>query len=374
MKQIYFDNAATTKPCEAAVAAAVNVMEDTFGNPSSMHAVGFAAEKVILRAAKTISPAVGASENDVIFTSGGTEANNTAIFSATLANKYRAKKIITTRAEHPSILEAVKSLEKEGFETAYLRLTKSGKIDADELHNLVDDNTALVTIAHVNSETGVIAPISELIRAVKAKNARTLFHVDAVQSFRKLKLDFSADYMSLSGHKIHGIKGCGALIAGKGVPLRPHIVGGGQQQNRRSGTENTVSIAAFAAAVGDYRTLNDVSAIKSYIAEKIAEKGAVINSPLDETGSPYILNFSMPRVRSEVALHAFEAEGVYISAGAACSSRKKVSGVLQAYGLPEELAKTALRLSFCPQNTMEEAKAFIAVFNEIMPYLIKYGE
>jgi cysteine desulfurase len=369
---IYFDNAATTKPSQTALSAFTETAEQTFANPSSLHSAGLAAEKVVIRAAKVISSLLSANSEDIIFTSGGTESNNTAIFSAARNHKFKGKKIITTRAEHPSVLEPFAKLASEGFSVCYIPLNEYGEINEQDFLNQIDEDISLISLAIVNSETGTITQADKLAKLAKNKNPNVLFHADGVQAFGKI--DFSLkniDYLSVSAHKIHSTKGIGALWHKKGVPLSPLILGGGQQNGLRSGTENTFGISAFAAAATEIfskkeNNFYNVSNIKHFIREQL-KSSVIFNS--SENSSPYILNFSVPNIRSEVFLHALEAEGIFASSASACSSRKKGSSVLKACGLPKERYDTALRLSFSPYNTVEEAQQFVSVFNSILSYL-----
>jgi len=344
--------------------------------------VGLAAEREIKAAADTISRLLRVHEYSLVFTSGGTEANNAAILSAAKAVRNRRGRLITTKAEHPSVAEAHKALEQRGFDVIYLNLSENGAVDADELSNAVNDDTLLVSIAHVNSETGVIQPIGDLVKIVKDKNPAALFHCDAVQSFGKLDInDFvresGVDTAAFSSHKIHGLKGTGCLYVRRGEAFTPLIMGGGQQRRMRSGTEDTAGIVAFAAAAEEAFSKmqsNDkkVAEIKNIIINGISDigLGIEINGGVI---SPYILNFSIPSVKSEVLLHALDAAGICVSAGTACSRKAKSSPTITAYGLPKWRAEGALRLSFSAANTAGEARFFLEKIGEILPRLAKTG-
>ncbi len=359
---VYLDNSATTKQYDKVTEKMLQCMKDQFGNPSSLHRLGIAAEKEIKDARRTVANVLQAKEEEIYFTSGGTESDNTAILGAAKAGKRRGKKIITSKIEHPAVLEACRYLEqKEGFCCIYLDVDKAGKVNLEQLKKEIDEETILITIMHVNNELGTIQPISEI---GTMKKEGTLFHTDAVQSFgkEKIKLDHSdVDLLSLSGHKIHGPKGIGALYIKQGIHIPSFIYGGGQEKGFRSGTENVPAIAGLGKAVQVaaedlHEKTKHVRNVRQHLMEGIQEKipEVQINSPTGELCSPYILNVSFLGCRGEVLLHTLEQKGIFVSTGSACSSKKKGSHVLKAAGLSDEAIEGAVRFSFSEDNTLEE--------------------
>ena len=366
----YLDNAATTKPCEEAVAAAMLTFTE-FGNPSSLHKMGLKAEKLIKASTKSVSELICCDKNNIIFTSGGTESNNTAIFGA--ASVARTKHAVTTAIEHPSVLEPFRQLEKNGWKVDYIGADKSGAVNIDELKDKLTSDTALVSVMHVNNETGTIQPISQIREAINKMCPKALFHVDGVQSAGKISINLEAagiDLFTLSSHKINGIKGCGALCVNKKIV--PLIVGGGQQLNRRSGTENVTGINAFAAAADFHinnNCLDKVSKIrKELLSGIISEITDVKYNGSDVDFSPFILNVSFLGIKSEILLHSLEAKGIYVSSGSACSSNKPMpSHVLSAMGCTRDEITSAIRFSF-DYNTSEN------LADEILPVIKKEVE
>lgn len=346
---IYLDNAATTRPCEAAITAAAENMRNNFGNPSSLHRVGIDAEIVVKNAKKTILDKLGL-DGEIYFTSGATESNNTAIFGAAAAYRHSGRKIVTSAMEHPSVSAAIDKLCADGYEA--VRLAPKEHEDFEQaVIGAVDENTFLVSVMWVNNETGYITDVGRIYNGVKRKNPKTLVHVDAVQGFCKLpSKGLKADYISLSAHKIHGVKGMGALYTAKGVRFAPLLYGGGQQKNLRSGTEPVDLIAGFAAAVSGYPDCTEHFArLNERLRAALSElDDVVINS--GEKCSKNILNFSVRGVRSEIMLHFLEESGIYVSSGSACS-RGKTSRVLSAFGVSDSDADSAIRASFSPETT-----------------------
>lgn len=361
---IYLDNAATTKPSKAAVDAVISAAEN-FGNPSSLHRIGLDAEKLIKATAKTISGMIGAKPENIIFTSGGTESNNTAILGA--VKHTRKKQLITTAIEHPSVLEPFKRLEKEGYKLDILPVGADGIINLDALSCLLTDETALVSVMHVNNETGSIQPVEKVKELIDQKAKGALFHIDAVQSFAKLPINVTklgVDFMSLSAHKINGFKGTGALYIKNRSSIDAHICGGGQQGGLRSGTENVGGIAAFGAAAREHNKdeIQKISALRQMLKDGILENipDTVYNGS-ESNFSPYILNISFPGIKAEILLHSLESDGIYISTGSACSSNKPMpSHVLTAMGKSREEISGAVRLSFDSIITDEDIKNTIA--------------
>ena len=364
---VYLDNSATTKPYAEVVAKIVHYMETQFGNPSSLHRMGIAAEKALKEARKAMSASIGAKDEEIYFTSGGTEADNMALFGTAQARKRRGNKIITSRIEHPAILESCKNLESLGFRVEYIPVDHNGVVDLSALGDAVDEQTILITIMQVNNEVGSIQPIAEIAelknRIAKKLGTEILLHTDAVQSFGKLPVqikDSGIDLLSVSGHKIHGPKGVGALYIRKGLNIHPYLHGGGQERGLRSGTEYVPAIAGFGTAVdlcmknSDQRS-ETMRAVKNYLTEGIRFEIRDIRFNSPEDGSPAILNVSFIGVRGEVLLHSLEQSDIYVSTGSACSSKKKSqSHVLEAMGLSGAEMEGAIRFSFSEFNTIEE--------------------
>ncbi|MBQ1546026.1 MAG: cysteine desulfurase [Clostridia bacterium] len=374
--EVYFDNSATTKVSTKAAAAVLKLMTEDFGNPSSLHSKGLEAEHHLTAARRIIAASIGATESEVIFTSGGTEANNLAVFGAAHARAKRGNRIVTTAAEHSSVLESCMALEKEGFEVIYINPDSDGHISVESIEDAVDKKTILVSVMAVNNETGAIFPVDSIARIIKRKNAPALFHIDAVQAYGKIPLKTSSlgcDLMTVSSHKIHGPKGCGALFIKKGVYIKPLLYGGEQEKKIRPGTEALPLIVGFAKAaeeIGDFsRRQENAADLRDYILTELTKTGGVfVNSPNDAL--PYILNISVVGIRSETMLHYLEKRGVYISSGSACAKGKK-SHVLKAMGLDAARADSALRISFSSDSTKEQADILIKAIKEGMTSLVK---
>jgi cysteine desulfurase len=380
MKKIYLDSASTAPVCAAAKEAAISSMEN-FGNPSSMHALGLAAEKEISAAREVIAKAINAKPSEIHFTAGGTEANNLAIFGG--AKLPVGAGIITTSAEHSSVKYPIMALEQRGFKMFHVEHFGGGAINPESLEAVLARAApvSLVSFHHVHNETGVIQSIAALSKIIREICPAALYHVDAVQSFCKIPIDVRAmdvDLMSISAHKIGGLKGCGGLFVREKMHIAPLILGGGQEGGFRSGTENVSGIAAFgAAAATHYERLREnydyVGRLKGQFLAALGNLGGIdING---ENVSPYMLNISIGDVRPEVLLNALSAEGVYISAGAACSGNKKQkrqeAAVLVSYGLSEERARTAVRISFSPENTLDEIDLAAEIFERCVTNLRK---
>ena len=376
MAEIYFDNSATTRVCPEAAEKAVEMMTRNYGNPSSLHTMGFRAEQELRSAREAVAFLLGAKPEEIYFTSGGTESNNIALFGAARARKKRGNRIVTTQIEHPSVLNTMKCLEREGFEVVYLKPDRWGKLSPEQVREAVTPDTILVSMMRVNNEVGSILPVEAAADAIEAAKAPALLHVDAVQAFGKLPLHVQklrADLMSVSGHKIHGPKGIGALYVRKGVHIEPLTYGGGQEKDMRPGTESMPLIAAFGAAVKALPDPEDelsvMRELNAFLRAELAKlDGVTVNSP--EDALPYILNFSAGGVRAETMLHFLSDRGVYVSSGSACSKGRE-SHVLKAMGLPRERIASALRLSFCRFNTKAEAKAFIAALRDGLASITK---
>lgn len=376
MEFVYFDNSATTKPHKKVIDEVALCMERYFGNPSSAHRLGVEAEKKASEAREEVAKLIGAEPREIVFTSGGSEANNTAI----IGTAGKGDHIITSKIEHPSVLRLLESMEEQGCEVTYLEVDGRGLVKLEQLAAAVKDNTRLVTIMHVNNEIGAIQPVAEIVKLVREKSKKARIHIDAVQSAGKLKLDvkeLGVDMLSLSAHKIHGPKGAGALYIRKGLELKPLIWGGGQERGIRSGTENLPGIAGFGvaaaeAAVDRQKKSEQVHAVKRHFVNRLSElEDIVINSPLDEVHIDNILNVSFRGVRGEVLLHALEDYGIYVSTGSACSARQAGhrNHVLTALGLKANDMEGAIRFSFSYVNTLEEVDYTIEALKKILPFL-----
>ncbi|MGN0452396.1 MAG: cysteine desulfurase family protein [Ruminococcus sp.] len=363
MTEHYLDNSATTRVSEASAEKAFELMRDNYANPSSLHSLGFSAQKELESARETLAESLGCDLSEVFFTSGGTEANNLSILGAVSAHKRNGNKIITTAYEHSSAHDSVRELQKEGFELVFLKPDSKGHINIDEIEENIDNKTVLVSVMYINNEVGAINPISEIAKIIKAKKSPALLHTDAVQAFGKIPLKASklgADLISVSGHKLHAPKGVGALYIKKGIRILPRTFGGKQEKKIRPGTEALPLIGAFATAVKEFdisANLEKVTKLNGYLSKKLSEiDGVVINSPSDAL--PYILNFSYPGIRSETMLHHLSERGVYVSSGSACSKGGK-SHVLEAMGLSDDIIDSAVRVSFSKHSTEEDCDALV---------------
>lgn len=370
---VYLDNSATTRPYDAVTAAMTEAMKDNFGNPSSLHSLGLQAEKEVKNARKTVAKCFGAGEDEIYFTSCGTESDNTVLMGTAQAKKRRGNKIIVSAVEHPAILEPAKRLESMGYKIDYIGVDRLCRLNLEQLAASLDDETILISVMGVNNETGTIMPIdkiAELKDAYNQKNGTDIWlHCDAVQALGKVSVNVGreyrgVDFISASAHKIHGPKGMGVLYAKKGLNLPPFVLGGGQERHMRSGTENTPGIIGFGKAckIADENFVQRTSAMKEarqYLLDLIKDQigDIVINSPQDETGCPSVLNVSFLGTRGEVLLHTLEQDGIFVSTGSACSSNhssSKGSHVLNAMGLSPKEIEGAIRFSFSEFNTREE--------------------
>lgn len=364
LKEHYLDNSATTQVLPSVAQKAMELMVDEFGNPSSLHTRGFRARKLLEEARAQVAQRLGAQPEEITFTSGGTESNNLAIFGAAQARRRLGNKIVTTAAEHDSVLNPCRALEKQGFEVVYLKPDATGHLPEEALAQAIDEKTILVSVMLVNNETGAIFPVQAAGRAIRRKKAPALLHVDAVQGFGKLPFTvkkLGADLLTLSGHKIHGPKGIGALYVKKGVRILPQALGGGQERGMRSGTESVPLICALGEAVRllppAEEALEQVGKLNTLLREKLAQMPEVtVHSP--EDGLPYVLNFSAGRVRGETMLHFLAERGVYVSSGSACG-KAKPSHVLEAMDLPREQVESALRVSFSRFSTPADVEALV---------------
>ena len=357
----YLDNSATTAVSPSAAEKAFKVMTEIYGNPSSLHTKGIEAEKELEQARKALAERLGAQHEEIFFTSGGTEANNLAIFGAAEAKKRSGKRIVVSSAEHSSVLEAAKHLEQNGWDVVYITPCADGTISPGDVAEQVDKNTTLVSVMYVNNETGAINPVDEIFELARLKNPDIICHTDAVQAFGKLEIKakkLGADLISVSGHKVFAPKGVGAIYIKRGVRLVSRQFGGEQEKKVRPGTEPLPFIAAFGEACAEFDIKENyrlVSELKNYAVQRLSEiDGVLFNSP--ENALPYVLNITAGRVRSETMLHFLEEREVYVSSGSACA-KGKPSHVLSAMGIDKKRADSALRISFSKHNTKEDIDA-----------------
>lgn len=380
--EIYLDNSATTRAFGEVVDIVSRVMYEDYGNPSSMHQKGVEAERYVKESKEIIAKTLKVQDKEIFYTSGGTESDNWALMGAASAGSRAGRHLITTKVEHPAILQTMEYLESIGYEVTYLSVDKQGVIRLEELNEALRPDTILVSIMHVNNEVGAVQPIEEAGALIKRVNPKTLFHVDAVQSFGKYKLfpkKSKIDMLSVSGHKIHGPKGTGFLYIDEHVKIKPILFGGGQQKGLRSGTENVPGVAGIGKATQlMYRNLSEdverLYKLKRHFTDGILQISNVkINGPMYEEGAPHIVSVSFAGVRSEVLLHALEDRGVYVSAGSACASNKhSVSATLKSMGVAQDMLDSTIRFSFSIFTTKEELDYTLKCLNEILPMLRKY--
>lgn len=380
--EVYFDNAATTKVAPEVREIMLETMEIEYGNPSSVHLKGVGAEKYLRYAREIISRELKCDKKEIIFTSGGTESNNLALLGIAEANKRVGNHIITTSIEHASVYNPILHLEEMGYRISFLPVDSNGIVSVDSLRKELSDDTILVSVMAVNNEIGSVEPLDQIANVIKEHNDRcgrnVLFHVDAVQAFCKYRLypkRIGIDAMSMSGHKIHGPKGSGALYVGNNVKIKPIIYGGGQEKGVRSGTENTAAIAGMGKAVEIMCSgMDDNIERMRNVKHALIEGATSIDGVTYNYGeAPHIVSLSFQGIKSEVLLHALEDKGIYVSAGSACSSNHPaISGVLKAIGLDSNLLDSALRFSFCEENTTDEVEYVVKVLNELVPMLRKY--
>ncbi len=377
---VYLDNSATTKQYDRVTDEMIRYMKDDFGNPSSLYGLGITAEKALKESRRAVADSLKADPKEIFFTSGGTEADNFALYSAAHARKRRGNKIITTCVEHPAVLETCRRLESEGFKVVYLPVDSRCIVDPERLEAETDDQTILISVMHVNNETGAVQPVQQIGRIKdrynrenREKNTGIIFHTDAVQSYFKLESaghlaaagekGAYADMISVSGHKIHGPKGIGALYINSRLSVPPMMTGGGQEKGMRSGTENVAAIAGLGKAVEINMAEADemrgrMAAMKRYLLEGIKTeiKDITVNGPEGGPAAcPSVLNISFAGTRGEVILHTLEEDDIYVSTGSACSSNKDGdSHVLKAMGLDHKAIESALRFSFGGYETNEQ--------------------
>lgn len=375
----YLDNSATTKPCKAAVEAANRAMCEAFGNPSSLHECGMQAQRLLEDARRAVANGLSVNPAEIYFTPSGTAANNTALFGAAgKAGKGAARKIVTTAFEHPSVENCMRRLEEQGFTVVRLSPDAGGNITEAQFENAIDEKTVLVSLMAVNNEVGSILPFEKIKGILRKKAPQALLHVDAVQGFMKLPVvpkKCGIDLLSVSAHKIHGLKGAGALFVRQGLHIKPYLLGGGQENGLISGTQGMPAVAAFGAAVeaaGDIQK-NDtrVRALRDRLAKALGTvDGVRINSP--ENALPYILNISVEGIPSQVSVNYLSSQGVYVSAGSACAKGHR-SPVLTAMGLSSAEIDTAVRISLSRETTEEEIDACVQAIKSEVQMLRKKG-
>ena len=374
-KEIYLDNAATTKVYPSVCEKMVEVMSKDYGNPSSLHMKGFTAEQYVKEARKNIASVMKADEKEIVFTSGGTESNNMAIIGAAMANKRRGKHLITTSIEHASVYNPFIWLEEQGFEVTYLPVDHHGVVSLEALEAALREDTILVSVMAVNNEIGTIQPLDDIGAVIKKKSPEILFHVDAIQGFGKIELypsKLRIDLMSVSGHKLHG---------------PPLILGGGQQKDMRSGTENVPGIAGLGEAVCRvFENFKDkqrnLYALREQFVSRLEQMdGVKINGfahqvsdvNLHQGPAPHVVSVSFENIRAEVLLHAMEERGIYVSSGSACSSNHPaISGTLKAVGTEKKYLDATIRFSLCYDTTEEELNTCCEVLEALLPMLRRF--
>ena len=380
-KEIYLDNSATTKTSKAVNDSMLEVLENSYANPSSLHKLGMKAEKSFDGARETLARCLSCSKEEIYITSGGTESNNLAIFGYLEAAKRKGNHIICTGVEHPAVYEAVEHAKTQGYEVDVLGVDKNGCISLDEFENVLRDDTVLVCVMHVNNEVGTIMPIEKLKPIMKKKSPNAALFVDAVQSFGKIAIKPSkigVDMLSASAHKIHGPKGVGLLYIKKGVRVLPILHGGHQQSNLRSGTQNVFGAAGFATAADEaYKNIDKnyehVSMLKNRLYSSIIKNidNVILNG--DENSLAYILNVSFVGIKAEILLHALESRGIYVSTGSACASNApSPSRTLLCMGKDKREIEGAVRFSFSAVNTVEEIDYTVKVLAEEVADIRKY--
>ncbi len=381
--EAYFDNSATTRCYPEVAEIVVKTMTEDFGNPSAMHLKGVEAEKYVREAAQTLAKILKVNEKEIIFTSGGTESNNLALFGGADANKRSGNHIITTSVEHAAVGQPAERLEQMGYEVTIVPVDHRGVVQLEALEKALRPDTILVSTMYVNNEVGAVMPVEEIAKLVHEKSPKALYHVDAIQAFGKYRIypkKAGIDMLSVSSHKIHGPKGVGFLYINEKARIQPQILGGGQQAGMRSGTDNVPGIAGMGVAAKMVYTDFDEKIEHMYqLKERLAEgflklPDVRLNGMEIREGAPQILSASFLGVRSEVLLHTLEEKGIYVSAGSACSSHKrKAAGTLSAMGMEAAQRESTLRFSFSEENTFEEVDYALEVIGQVLPMLRRYS-
>ena len=381
--EAYFDNSATTRCYPEVAEIVVKTMTEDFGNPSAMHLKGVEAEKYVREAAQTLAKILKVNEKEIIFTSGGTESNNLALFGGADANKRSGNHIITTSVEHAAVGQPAERLEQMGYEVTIVPVDHRGVVQLEALEKALRPDTILVSTMYVNNEVGAVMPVEEIAKLVHEKSPKALYHVDAIQAFGKYRIypkKAGIDMLSVSSHKIHGPKGVGFLYINEKARIQPQILGGGQQAGMRSGTDNVPGIAGLGVAAKMVYTdfdekIEHLYQLKERLAEGFLKLPDVrLNGMEIREGAPQILSASFLGVRSEVLLHTLEEKGIYVSAGSACSSHKrKAAGTLSAMGMEAAQRESTLRFSFSEENTFEEVDYALEVIGQVLPMLRRYS-
>ena len=381
--EAYFDNSATTRCYPEVAEIVVKTMTEDFGNPSAMHLKGVEAEKYVREAAQILAKILKVNEKEIIFTSGGTESNNLALFGGADANKRSGNHIITTSVEHAAVGQPAERLEQMGYEVTIVPVDHRGVVQLEALEKALRPDTILVSTMYVNNEVGAVMPVEEIAKLVHEKSPKALYHVDAIQAFGKYRIypkKAGIDMLSVSSHKIHGPKGVGFLYINEKARIQPQILGGGQQAGMRSGTDNVPGIAGLGVAAKMVYTDFDKKIEHMYqLKERLAEgflklPDVRLNGMEIREGAPQILSASFLGVRSEVLLHTLEEKGIYVSAGSACSSHKrKAAGTLSAMGMEAAQRESTLRFGFSEENTFEEVDYALEVIGQVLPMLRRYS-
>ena len=396
--EVYLDNSATTKITDGVRDIMLKVMSEDYGNPSSLHVMGVNAERHMTESAQKIADCLKVNPKEIVFTSGGTEANNLALIGAVMAYHRVGRHIITTRIEHPSVYQPLLYLEENDYKVDFIPVDSAGKIIKDKLYESIKEDTLLVSIMYVNNEIGSVQDIEEIAREIKSVKNDIILHVDAVQAFGKYRIypkRIGIDLLSISGHKIHGPKGIGALYVSDSIRLKPILFGGGQQRGLRSGTENVPAIAGLGQAAQELyenfdQKINKMYSLKQHFIREISRlddvringlpvectsdriKGEYLPEQIMKT-APHIISVSFRGVRSEVFLHALEERGIYVSTGSACSSRHpKPSATLEAIGIPMDMINSTIRFSMSDTTTKEEMDYTVEQIRDILPHLRRF--
>ena len=379
----YLDNSATTRAYDEVAQLVARIMTEEYGNASSVHHMGTVSGNRLFSARETIADTLKVDPSEIVFTSGGTESDNTAIIGAARANAWRGKHIITTSIEHPAVLESCQELVKEGFEVTYLPVDETGVVRLDDLKNAIREDTILVSMMFVNNEIGAVEPIAESGKLIKSINEQIVFHVDAVQAYGKFRIrpkSMNIDLLAVSAHKIHGPKGVGFLYIKKGTKIVPICYGGGQQKGMRSGTENVPGIAGMALAAqmcyDDFdKKISALYELKKYLMESLTERISDIrlNGPECEKGAPHIVSVSIKGLAAETILNMLSSKEIYVSAGSACTSNNPhVSDTLKAIGLDKSLLESTIRISMSTQTTKEEIDYLLDVLSSQIETMRKF--